>query len=173
MRNTCPTGNYLEKKKSVKVSDLLPPCKGSGTLIFGPDRLARIFFVYNELKMVGDLFWSHICINRENFEVCLGLKPVWLWWDPNSWCFCEGCVRSMCFCCCMCDLSGHGWCQSHLPQIAASPPCFFFFSLWLCTHPLTKCLKGAEAAAEALLTFSFPSILNGQTVTLVEWLVMN
>lgn len=156
----------IEGKKSVTVSDLLLPCKGSGTLIFGPVRFARIFLVYNELKMVG-LFWSHVCVNQENFEVCLRLKPVWLWWDPNSWCFCKRCVRSICLCC-------RTWVAMAGARTTSCrslhPP--FLFSIWLCTHPLTKCLKGAEAAAEALLTFSLLSNLNGQTVTLVEWLVM-
>lgn len=128
----------IEGKKSVKVSDLLLPCKGSGTLIFGPVRFARIFLVYNELKMVGGLFWSHVCVNQENFEVCLRLKPVWLWWDPNSWCFCKRCVRSICLCCGTCDLSGHGWCQNHLLQITASPFPFQHMIMYTSTYQMSK-----------------------------------
>lgn len=125
----------------MKVSDLLPPCKGSGTLIFRPDRHARICFVYNEWKMVGGLFWSHICVNHENFEVCLGAKPVWLWWDPHSWCFCKRCVRGMC--CWTRD-------QNHLLQIAASPLPFPFQHVIMYTSTYQK---GAEAAADILLSF--------------------
>lgn len=110
----------------MKGSDLLPPRKGSGALIFGPERLARNFFVYNELRMVGGLLWSHMCVNQENIEVCLGLKPVWLWRDSDSCCFCKRCVRSLCLCCWTYDLNGRGWCQNHLPQIAASPLPFPF-----------------------------------------------
>lgn len=141
----------------MEVSDLLPPwAKAQGLWFFGPDRLARMFFVYNELKMVGGLFWSHICVNQENFEVCLGLKPAWLWWDPNSWCFCERCMRSMSLCCWICDLSGHGCCQSHLPQIAASPLLFLFqhVIMYTSTYQMSeRSWSSCWSTADILLSF--------------------
>lgn len=67
MRNAKPIGDYL-KKKTLKGLDLLPPPKGSWTLILG-QALKRCLFVclFTVSGGYSDLVWVYI---KHIFEVC-------------------------------------------------------------------------------------------------------
>lgn len=160
MRNAKPTGDYL-KKKTLKGLDLLPPPKGSWTLILG-QALKRCFFVC--LQWAGVILISYGCTSSTSLKSVEGANLCSS--DEAPGCIAPASIG--------CEPAAHAggpeadtmscshaslllWCLSH------RGPC-----LW--TPVLAEPLEGA--VAEALQTFFLPFHLKwtkNTIMTLLEW----